>query len=182
MTDQRPILLQAMPPSDWDALVALGREMTFSKGETIMLQGSFSTQMFLIRAGRVEISIATADGLKSVLNQMGPGEILGEIALLDGGPRSADAIAASDVVSLIAIDQSTVLRVLGESPDMVMSVIRELCRRVRNASDMFEVKSEKNARTRPRECEQALEGTTGRGAYRADRGRDCPVRLGCDCG
>ena len=61
---------------------------------------------------------------------------------------SADAMAASDVVSLIAIERQAVLRVLRNSPDMVFAVIEELCRRVRNASDMFGVKSEKQARLR----------------------------------
>ncbi|MEL6957703.1 MAG: Crp/Fnr family transcriptional regulator [Pseudomonadota bacterium] len=145
---QAPILSRAMATREWDALLELGRPVTFSKGDTIMLHGSDGTHMYLIREGRVEISITSAEGNKGVLNQMGPGEMLGEIALLDGGPRSADAVAASPVVALIAIDQGSVLRALQGSPDVVVAVIRELCRRVRNASEMFEVKSEKNAKVR----------------------------------
>lgn len=147
-SEERSILLRALPSQDWDALLELGRPVTYAKGRTIFLQGSMGQEMYLILEGRVEISVMSADGAKAVLNQMGPGEILGEIALLDGGPRSADAMAASDVVSLIAIERQAVLRVLRNSPDMVFGVIEELCRRVRNASDMFGVKSEKRARLR----------------------------------
>lgn len=146
--DRRSILLRALPQQDWDALLELGRPVTYTKGRTIFLQGSEGQEMYLILEGRVEVSVMSADGTKGVLNQMGPGEILGEIALLDGGPRSADAMAASDVVSLIAIERQVVLRVLRNSPEMVFAVITELCRRVRNASDMFGVKSEKQARLR----------------------------------
>lgn len=146
-TDGR-LLARAMPKSDWDALKALGRPVTFRQGETIFLQGVSAKAMYLIESGRVEVSVASVDGHKSVLNQMGPGEALGEIALLDGGPRSADAVAVSDEVRAIAIDQAAVFRVLMGSPDVVATLIRELCRRVRNASDMFEVKSEKSAKVR----------------------------------
>lgn len=148
LSEQRSILLCALPAQDWDALLELGRPVTFTKGRTIFLQGSVGHEMYLILEGRIEISVMSAEGTKGVLNQMGPGEILGEIALLDGGPRSADAMAASDVVSLIAIERQAVLRVLRNSPEMVVAVIAELCRRVRNASDMFGVKSEKKARLR----------------------------------
>lgn len=147
-SDKRSILLSALPQKDWDALLELGRPVNFAKGSTILCHGSAGQEMYLILEGRVEISIISAEGTKSVLNQMGPGEILGEIALLDGGERSADAVAASDFVSLIAIERQSVLRVLKQSPDMVFAVIAELCRRVRNASEMFEVKSEKQARVR----------------------------------
>lgn len=146
--ENQSILLKALPQQDWDALLELGRPVTFAKGRTIVMQGSSGQEMYLILEGRVEVSIISAEGTKNVLNQMGPGEIMGEISLLDGGVRSADAVAASDIVSLIAIDRQTVLRVLKRSPDMVFAVISELCRRVRNASEMFEVKSEKQARVR----------------------------------
>lgn len=145
---KRSILLSALPQKDWDALLELGRPVTFAKGGSILMHGSAGQEMYLILEGRVEVSVISAEGTKGVLNQMGPGEILGEIALLDGGERSADAVAASDFVSLIAIERKTVMRVLKQSPDMVFAVIAELCRRVRNASEMFEVKSEKQARVR----------------------------------
>ena len=144
----RPILPEAMPANDWDALLGFGRLVTFAKGQTILDQGADDKRMYLIRHGRVEISVTSLDGHKRVLNYMGAGEILGEIALLDGGARSADAIAASRTVELTAIEQADVLRALNCSPEVALAVIRELCRRVRNATDMFEVKSEKSAKVR----------------------------------
>ena len=151
-TDEAPlsghILQAALPAVDWALLLQRGRSLTFRKGETIIARGSTGTSMYLIRDGRVEVSITTADGHKAVLNQMGPGEVVGELALLDGGPRSADACAASAEVHLIAISQSLVFGILEGSSDVARALIRELCARVRNASEMFEVKSEKSASVR----------------------------------
>lgn len=142
------ILRAALPPGDWDMLLRQGRKVTFTRGETIIARGSAGRTMYLIRKGRVEVSVTTANGHKAVLNQMGPDEVLGELALLDGGLRSADACAASAKVELVAISQSQVFGILEGSSGVARALIRELCARVRNASDMFEVKSEKSASVR----------------------------------
>lgn len=142
------ILRQALSTEDWTRLVSRGRPLSFTKGETIIARGSPGDCMYLIEQGRVEISLMLADGNKAVLNQMGPGELLGELALLDGGPRSADAIAASGEVQLIAIGRSHVFAILENSSGVLAALISELCARVRNASRMFEVKSEKSAQVR----------------------------------
>lgn len=143
-----PILQTALSEEEWATLLKSGRPVKFSKGESIIARGSAGDCLYVIQMGRVEVSIVLAEGHKAVLNQMGPGEVLGEIALLDGGPRSADATAASPEVQLIAIGKREILGILDGSSDVAMTLIRELCRRVRNASDMFEVKSEKSARVR----------------------------------
>lgn len=142
------ILRTALPDTEWTRLEAGGRPVVFSRGQTIFSRGTPGEHIYLIRHGRVEISVILADGQKAVLNQMGPGEVFGEIAALDGGPRSADAIAATDEVQLTAIGRAQVWAAMGHTSEAAVAVIRELCKRVRNASDMFEVKSEKSARVR----------------------------------
>jgi len=142
------ILKNALPADDWTTLLQRSRSMRFAKGDVILERGTPGEQMFLIREGRVEVSVMLAEGHKAVLNQMGPGEVLGELAVLDGGVRSADATAASTEVHLIAISRAQVFAILEGSSSVATALIRELCARVRNASDMFEVKSEKSARIR----------------------------------
>ncbi|MEM6388563.1 MAG: Crp/Fnr family transcriptional regulator [Pseudomonadota bacterium] len=142
------ILRAALGDQDWAELLKSGRRLSFAKGQTIIARGSLADNLYVIESGRVEISVTLADGNKAALNQMGPGEVLGEIALLDGGPRSADAIAASTDVHLIAVSHAEIYRILEKSSDVLTALIRELCKRVRNASDMFEVKSEKSAEVR----------------------------------
>jgi CRP-like cAMP-binding protein len=89
--------------------------------------------------------------------------VLGELAVLDGGARSADATAASPEVHLIAISRAQVFAILEGSSGVATALIRELCARVRNASDMFEVKSEKSARIRLARTLLQLAAKWGRG-------------------
>jgi CRP-like cAMP-binding protein len=142
------ILRAAFPVNDWAFLKDTGRKVVFHKGDTVFVHGSTGDRLFFIQSGRVEISISLADGRKAILNQMGPDEVFGEIAVLDGGPRSADAKVVSDRADLVAIARSQIIELLDRSPNTAILLIRELCLRVRNASDMFEVKSEKSARVR----------------------------------
>ena len=148
LADIGDILRSALSAGDWDRLIHRGRPQIFEKGEAIVTRGTPGDCIYLIQRGRVEVSLMLADGAKAVLDQMGPGEVLGELAVLDGGPRSADAVAASGPVQVVVISGSHVFEILDASSDVVSALIAELCRRVRNASKMFEVKSEKSARVR----------------------------------
>ena len=142
------ILRSALPSEDWGELLEHGRTLYFHKGDVIFSRGMQADNIYLIVSGRVEISLVLADGQKAILNEMGPDEIFGEISVLDRAPRSADALAASDDVKLIAIGRKQVYELIDNSSQVVFSLISELCKRVRNASEMFEVKSEKSAQVR----------------------------------
>src|SRR6266540_4912488 len=72
----------------------LGRSV--KRGATIFSKGDESTNLFAIAAGTVRISVPSADGRAAVFNLLEAGDIFGEIALLDGQPRTADAVAVTD--------------------------------------------------------------------------------------
>ena len=92
--------------------------------------------MLVIERGRVEVSIGSQSGRRTILNQMGAGEVLGDLATLDGGARSADAIAASDVSGVI-LTRQTVLEFLADRPQLYFSLLQELCSKLRNLSDLY---------------------------------------------
>lgn len=117
-------------------LLKLSRPKSYQRGTTIFASGEPGSLILLIETGRVEISITSASGRRSILNQMGPGEVLGDLATLDGGPRSADAIAASDVTGRILTRQH-VLAFLAAHPDLAFSLIEELCAKLRNLSELY---------------------------------------------
>jgi len=96
--------------------------------------------MFIIEEGRVEISVTTINGRKSILENLGPGEILGEIAMFDGGERSADA-AASTAVSGLTLGRQDVAAFLADQPDAAMAIIAELCMRIRLTNEIVEAKN-----------------------------------------
>lgn len=114
--------------------------VTYAPRETVFSVGDPGHSLILIQSGRVEVSTTSLSGRKSVIAFMGPGEILGEIAALDGGERSADVVAASRVEGLV-LARENVLSFIAARPDFAERLIVELCRKVRNASDMFAAQS-----------------------------------------
>src|SRR5436305_250882 len=76
-----------------DAVVALARIRTFNAGETIFAIGSPGDQMMALLSGSIRISVPSSEGKELLLAIIQPGEVFGELALLDGKERSADAVA-----------------------------------------------------------------------------------------
>ncbi|QMU59636.1 MAG: cyclic nucleotide-binding domain-containing protein [Boseongicola sp.] len=137
---QDSVLAASMDLADCRALFADARRRTFDPGQMIFAEGEPGNMVMLIETGRVEVSVTSASGRKSVLAHMGPSELLGEIAALDGGARSADAIAAGTVSGLV-LSRQNLLAFVAERPNVAQAIITELCRKVRNASDMFATQS-----------------------------------------
>lgn len=134
-----------------DALAAQGRLTRFALGNMIYKRGEDGVSLLIVQSGQAEVSITSAAGRKSILHLAEEGDILGDIACLDGGLRSADVIAMTDVTAIV-IDRPTLLRALRQNPDSALHVITVLCQKVRNASDMFEIQSLIDARARLAFC------------------------------
>ncbi len=137
---QTSILLAAMDAADCRALFETSHRKLFPNGSTIFQEGEPGSTVILIESGRAEISITSLSGRKSVLAHMGPGEVLGEIAALDGGPRSATATAASDISGRV-LSRQNILKFVSDRPNVSSAIIAELCRKVRNATDMYSVQT-----------------------------------------
>ena len=88
-------------------------------------------------SGTVKISISSPDGRNAILNLIGAGEIFGEIALLDGSARSADAIA-NTTCELFTIDRREFIPFVRSQPALAMKFIELLCARLRWTSDQVE--------------------------------------------
>ena len=145
------VLLEALEDDDRAQLLQRARSVTFGSGETIYAIEDPGDTMLLIESGRVEVSVTSMTGRKSVLNHMGPGEVVGEIALLDNGPRSADVVAATKVEGVL-LHRRDLLSFLTEHPETTLSLIAEVCSKVRNASEMFASQSQTIAQARLARC------------------------------
>ncbi|MCV2882368.1 Crp/Fnr family transcriptional regulator [Actibacterium sp. XHP0104] len=132
-------------------LLARGVMRDWARGETVFLRGDPGDYFVYVQDGIAEVSITSLNGRKSVLNHMRAGEILGEVALLDGGPRSADVVAHSRLRGIV-VQRQQVLQYLGETPEAAIEMIEHLCGKVRNASDMFETHSMTSAAARLARC------------------------------
>ena len=123
-------LFRNLAPNDRDSLVARARIRSFNAGDTIFLMGDLHDSMIAILEGEVRISIPSVDGKELVLAIVYAGEVFGEIAMLDGKPRSADATALT-ICTLAVLDRRDVLAVLNRNPSAWLGLVEVLCSRLR---------------------------------------------------
>lgn len=126
----KSILIFADTPED--SLVALAAqlgEMEVPKGTTFMEKGGIGQSMFIIVKGRVRIH----DGERTIAH-LGEREIVGELAVLDPQPRSADVTATEDTV-LFRLDRDVLYEMMSRHYDIAYGILRMLCRRLRTASE-----------------------------------------------
>src|SRR6516165_8651162 len=123
-------LFRKLAPNDRDSLVARAHIRSFGAGDTIFRMGDLHDNMIAILDGEVRISIPSADGKELVLAIVYAGDVFGEIAMLDGKPRSADATALT-ACTLAVLDRRNVLAALGRNPDAWLGLMEVLCSRLR---------------------------------------------------
>jgi CRP/FNR family cyclic AMP-dependent transcriptional regulator len=124
------ILFRGLSPDERKGLVAQARIRNFAAGDTIFLMGSSGDSMMAVLKGTVRVSVPSPEGKEIVLAILQPGELLGEIALLDGKERTADA-RAMNACSLAMLERRAVLAFLGRHPTGWLRLIEVLCKRLR---------------------------------------------------
>ena len=140
--EKRRLLLQsplfsAFAPAELDRLADRLVERRFAHGQMIFGRGEPGSSMMAVLAGRVRIGVTSAEGREVLLAVVEPDQIFGELALLDGKPRSADATALGDC-RLLALDRRDFLPVLRHSPEAALRLFEIVCGRVRAANDQLE--------------------------------------------
>jgi CRP/FNR family transcriptional regulator, cyclic AMP receptor protein len=126
-------LFSGLPDEERERLGALLRSRRYARGEVIFLEGDRGTALCLIAEGRIRIQLTGADGREVVINVYGPGEIFGEMALLDGEPRSADAIA-QDASRVFWLQRDDFAAYLDRHPRAAMTMMASLSRRIRHTT------------------------------------------------
>jgi CRP/FNR family transcriptional regulator, cyclic AMP receptor protein len=120
-----------------DRLSACTVTKTVKRGTNIFSKGDPGTSLCGIRKGTVNISVSTVDGKDAVFNVLGKGAIFGEIALLDGKPRTADATAVTDC-ELFVIERRDFLPLMREEPEIALRIIETLCSKLRRTTEQAE--------------------------------------------
>jgi CRP-like cAMP-binding protein len=108
-----------------------GRTRTFERGQALFTEGDLAERAFLIERGWVTVTSTASGGREIMLGLRGPGEVLGELSVLDGEPRSATAVALSDVEAIV-VSGSALARAL-DDVDAARELIRLLAARLRDA-------------------------------------------------
>ena len=126
-----------LEPEALDQLCRYAKYSTLKRGATIVSKGDPGNSLVVVVSGTVKISISSPDGRSAILNLIGPGEIFGEVALLDGRARTADATANTNC-EIYVIDRRDFIPFVRSQPALAMKLIELLCERLRWTSDQVE--------------------------------------------
>src|SRR5215212_1696158 len=124
-------LFRGLQAAERHALISHAHVRQFDPGETIFLMGSPGDSMMALLSGSIRISVPSPEGKEIVLAILEPGEIFGEIAVLDGKERSADARAITESSCLAVLTRRDVRSFLGRHPTAWSSLAGVLCERLR---------------------------------------------------
>jgi|CXWL01.1.fsa_nt_gi CRP-like cAMP-binding protein/cytochrome c-type biogenesis protein CcmH/NrfG len=119
---------QGLSRSELMTLAAFSKEKRFAAGASIFQEGDEGTEMYVIVDGRARISKFIPGAGEEALAILERGEFFGEMSLIDGQPRSADARAHSGPLTCLALDQGTVREVLEMDPRASLEFLQLLCR------------------------------------------------------
>jgi CRP/FNR family transcriptional regulator/CRP/FNR family cyclic AMP-dependent transcriptional regulator len=130
---QKSMVLGLLPRAELEALLPTLRRRSYRRGETLYHQGDPGSVVHVMLEGRAKVVIPSESGEEAVLTVLGPGDVHGEMALLDGEPRSATVVALEAVVTAI-ISRESFLDLLKRSPGAVEGVLAGLARTIRRLS------------------------------------------------
>jgi CRP/FNR family cyclic AMP-dependent transcriptional regulator len=130
-------LFGALEAKDREQLIGLAQVKNFRHGTTIFQKGDAGSSMMIVLQGGVRICSTTASGQEVTFDILGRGSVFGELALLDGQRRSADAIAINDC-SLLALERRDFIPYLQLNSQVGIQLLEVLCGYVRRISDTVE--------------------------------------------
>lgn len=118
-------------------LILRGHFVDYKKGEDLIMQGDPGDSLLILLSGNARTSMIASNGHEIVLDYAEPGQVLGEIALLDGGERTA-SVTAIEPTSALAITRSAFEEILKKHKNMALRLLRVMASRIRTANTMIE--------------------------------------------
>jgi len=129
-------LFRGLKAEERDAIVSRARTRTLKAGETVFAMGSPGDNMMAVLSGAIRISVPAPDGRELLLAILQSGEVFGELAVLDGKERSADAVADGPC-TLAILERRDILSFLEHNPAVWLKLITVLCERLRRADQLL---------------------------------------------
>jgi CRP-like cAMP-binding protein len=127
----------SLGPEELAAVAPFIQRKKFAPNQLVFSKGDRAEELFIVISGRLKLSVLSPDGRELAFRTSGPGEVIGEIAALDGNVRTADMTAISDS-ELLALGRKSLTRLLESRPAFTTEVIRFLCRRLRDTTEQLE--------------------------------------------
>jgi CRP-like cAMP-binding protein len=130
-------LFRALSADALEALASRGARRRHAAGEVLMRQGEPSRALYVILSGRVSVDRATEPGTTVRLAELGPNEVVGEIGVLDGEPRTA-TVTALEETDTLELQHGALAIAIIESPALATSLLGLLSRRLRTADELID--------------------------------------------
>jgi len=132
-----PVFCDLSPP-EAEQFAARGRRLRLDRQEVVFVKGAPADALYLVVRGRVGIESSSVDGHVLAHRSIEPGEVFGEIGMLDGGERTASASAEVDGTELLVIRRVLFDEFLGLHPHVARALLVVLARRLRSTSNLLE--------------------------------------------
>lgn len=126
-----------------EALAQMMDCRNFKVGEMIFHYGDPGGEIFILRSGRIELFVEDDEGQKIVLAENEPGDVLGELSFLDGGPRTATALASEDT-QLLTMHRDRLLEFVDKHPHAAMDLLTVVGRRLRATDELLRTRVSRN--------------------------------------
>jgi CRP/FNR family transcriptional regulator, cyclic AMP receptor protein len=137
----RVSIFSKLNQADIEELTKIVSVKKYGPDAAIFFQGDPSDSLYMLLKGSVKVTQASEDGREKILDILGPGEIFGEFAMLDGHPRSA-TVTTCEPAELASISHKDFRNFVASRPEVLWKVLQALCERVRKTStEMLELSS-----------------------------------------
>lgn len=124
-------------PDELSDILLRGHHRSYKRDQEIMAQGDQGDSLFMVLVGLARVSMLAANGREIVLDYAEPGAVLGEIAFLDMGERTA-SVHAIDPVEVLILSRSAFDEIVDRHPGMAMRLLRAMARRLRQSNQVIE--------------------------------------------
>ncbi len=129
-------LFSRLPAAELQALHKATQDVSFSRGQQIFREGDPGDGIYLVRTGRVQISAVLENGERHVFSEVLPGDVFGEMALLDDQPRSASA-SAEEESTVHFVPRREMVDLLKRSPELSLLLVQEISGRLREFNRQY---------------------------------------------
>jgi uncharacterized membrane protein len=136
-------IFELLDAEEREALAQMMDCRDYKGGETIFRYGDAGGHIFILRNGRVELFVESDDGEKIILAENERGDVIGELSFLDGGPRTATALAREDT-QVLTMDRERLLEFIDKHPHAAMDLLTVVGRRLRHTDDLLRTRVSRN--------------------------------------
>ena len=136
-------IFELLDAEEREALAQMMDCREFKSGTTIFHYGDAGGEIFILRSGRVELFVESNDGEKIILAENEHGDVIGELSFLDGGPRTATAVAREDT-EVLTMHRERLLEFIDKHPHAAMDLLTVVGRRLRTTDNLLRTRVSRN--------------------------------------